>query len=229
MNHVSDTQLLDRLRDACAAELAHDALPAPSPRLEAAMRRGAIVDPVDPSDRAAEDETNVRPLVPRRAMTRAPRRMAVLVAATVALLVGSLAVAGALPAPLQRGVADLARHVGLDLPSSTSGARGDTGRPAGPPTSTPAPSTEPVGTLPPATVPVPGPLPPVPTTPVPTTPVPTAPVSTLPGPGPLPLPPVPTVPLPTLPGPTASTLLPPLPVPLPGTGDLLTNPLTLLP
>ncbi|MFN8026980.1 MAG: hypothetical protein U0W40_11690 [Acidimicrobiia bacterium] len=143
-----------------------------------------------------------------------------LVAATVGLLACSLAAAGALPGPLQRGVAGLAHHVGIDLPAPAADRPAPAPDPA-PVDPTPVDPTGPVGTLaPPST------LAPTPTLQDryprddrsgdrPATPVP--PVPTLPGPL-LPVPPAPTV-VTLLPSGSGTTLLP-LPIP---------DPFTLLP
>jgi hypothetical protein len=174
----SDEELVDVLRGAYRDV---DAV-SPSAELRACFDSGAV-----------PGTARVVPLPARRRRVRA----VALVAAATLVTFGTLAAAGALPGPLQRGVASLARDVGLHLPSPDTGSH-----PVAP---NDAPGTAP---LPTATVPSDAPVgPTAPTlpggTPVPT---PTAPT----------LPPTPTV---TLPGsglpigaPVPTTLLP-LPLP----------------
>ncbi|MFN8028727.1 MAG: hypothetical protein U0W40_20930, partial [Acidimicrobiia bacterium] len=215
MTTATDREVLDDLCARFADEIARDDDPRPSAELRAWMDRGAA-------------DAGVDEVAAMRARRRAPgrhrrptRRVAVLVAATVGLLACSLAAAGALPGPLQRGVAGLAHHVGIDLPAPAADRPAPAPDPA-PVDPTPVDPTGPVGTLaPPSTLAptptLPGPVPPVTTVPVTVPPTPVPPVPTLPGPL-LPVPPAPTV-VTLLPSGSGTTLLP-LPIP---------DPFTLLP
>ncbi len=111
---MNDAQVLQLLVDQYAAVPA----PAPSRELAARMDAGWIG--------TTDDDRGVVAFVPR------PRlRLRYLVAALVASFVAmsGLAVAGALPDPLQRGVASVVSHLGIDLPTpdggSGSGPAGD--------------------------------------------------------------------------------------------------------
>lgn len=100
---MNDTQLLERLSSAYATVPA----PAPSAALSALMDAGGVSD----------DQPHDGVVVPfPRPHTR--MRMRYLVAATVAtfMLFSGLAVAGALPDPLQRQVSSVVSHLGIDLP-----------------------------------------------------------------------------------------------------------------
>ena len=107
MSHVD---VLDRLVDH------YESVPAPAPSAE-------LLAHMDAGASAVTDDHNrgavVVPLVPRR-----PVRVRYLVAAMVATFVvfSGLAVAGALPDPIQRGVASVVSHVGIDLPAPGSPA-----------------------------------------------------------------------------------------------------------
>lgn len=78
------------------------------------------------------------------------RRVALVLGAGVALTGSGLGVAGALPAPVQRAVADIADVVGIELPSPDTGDAPPPA-PATPPSTVPVvpPTTGPPSTLPP--------------------------------------------------------------------------------
>jgi hypothetical protein len=142
---VNDTQLLERLGTAYASIAA----PVPTAELVECMARGGVVDGDDESTRAAV----VVPLVIRRPAARLRYSVAAAVAA-VAVFSG-LAVAGALPDPVQRQVSSFASHFGLDLPAPSdthhrSSAPGNGSSTPGIGSSTPAtaPVTLPVTTEP---------------------------------------------------------------------------------
>ena len=104
---MNDTHVLERLVDRYASVPA----PAPSAALLARM------EPV-----AATSPTTTRPRVQWSCRSRRPSTACAsryLVAAMVATFVvfSGLAVAGALPDPIQRGVASVVSHVGIDLPA----------------------------------------------------------------------------------------------------------------
>ena len=181
MNVRSDEELVDLLRGAYRDV---DAAP-PSAELRACFESGAV-----------PGSARVVPLSARRRRVRTIS----LVAAATLVTFGALAGAGALPGSLQRGVASLARDVGLQLPSPDTGSHpvAPDGAPgtAPLPTATTVPSDAPVGatssTLPGGTL-VPAPtaptLPPTPTVTVPGAGLPIgAPVPTTLLPVPLPLP-----------------------------------------
>jgi hypothetical protein len=106
---VNDTQLLERLSTAYASVSA----PAPSAELLECMARGGVVDRDDDGGRDAV----VVPLVVRRPRTRTRTRYLVAAAVATLALFSGLAVAGALPDPVQRQVSSFASHFGLDLPA----------------------------------------------------------------------------------------------------------------
>jgi hypothetical protein len=108
---MNDTQLLERLSDAYATLDA----PAPNASLAVLLETGRSVDD-DTRDAVVVPLVRPRPTVQPSARVRVRH----LVAATVAtfVLFGGLAVAGALPDPVQRGVASVVSHLGIDLPSS---------------------------------------------------------------------------------------------------------------
>jgi len=112
---VTDTQLLERL----GAAYASVAAPAPSAELAARMARGGRVGDAD--DDSTRDAVVV-PLVVRRPRTRLRYSIAAAVAAFA--LFSGLAVAGALPDPVQRQVSSFASHFGLDLPAPGGTERG---------------------------------------------------------------------------------------------------------
>ncbi len=214
MSRRADAELLDRLRDAFVVEVSREDAPLPSAALREVMDHAATTPSRDELTAA-----RIRGVRPRA------RRFAVAVAATVGLVVCSLAAAGALPAPAQRGIANLVRHVGIDLPSPGDDGGSHAPGTAPRPSASTAPVVAPTG---PATGAV------QPSEPAPTLPEPTATSPTLPGETLPPLTPPETSPLPPLPGaplpaPTVPTLLPPLGPLVPGAGDLLTDPFQLLP
>ena len=101
---MSSNDVLELLVDRYASVPA----PTPSAELEARMDAGWV------GTAAADDAAVVVPFVaPRRA------RLRYLVAAMVATFVAfsGLAAAGALPDPVQRGVASVVSHLGIDLPT----------------------------------------------------------------------------------------------------------------
>jgi hypothetical protein len=106
---MNDAQVLHLLVDRYAAIPA----PAPSAALAARMDAGWIGTADD------EDRAVVVPLV-RRPRLRVRYLVAALVAGFVAM--SGLAAAGALPDPLQRGVASVASHLGIDLPNPDGGS-----------------------------------------------------------------------------------------------------------
>ena len=116
---MNDTQLLERLGKAYASVRA----PAPSAELAACIARGG--------EGEADDEGRpgavVVPLVVRRPRTRL--RYMVAAAVTALAVFSGLAVAGALPDPVQRQVSSFASHFGLDLP--TPGGADDVPRTSG--------------------------------------------------------------------------------------------------
>jgi hypothetical protein len=113
---MNDIQLLERLSSAYATVEA----PAPSAALAELLESGAVGAGADDERRDAV----VVPLV--RPQTRL--RMRHLVAAMVAtfVLFSGLAVAGALPDPVQRQVSSVVAHLGIDLPSPDSSPAHDT-------------------------------------------------------------------------------------------------------
>lgn len=98
---------LDELRREYGTTVAPEPQPALVARLDGHRPLHALPDPLAPPDGC---------LVRRRTVARPIA--AALVGGTVVL--GGLAGAGALPAPVQRATADLGRHVGLHLPDPTS-------------------------------------------------------------------------------------------------------------
>ncbi|HEY3672563.1 MAG TPA: hypothetical protein VGN51_16625 [Acidimicrobiia bacterium] len=108
---MNDAQMLERLRSAYATVEA----PAPNAALAELLESGEIGRDVDDDERR---DAVVVPLV----RPRAPVRMRHLVAAMVAtfVLFSGLAVAGALPDPVQRQVSSVVGHLGIDLPSPAS-------------------------------------------------------------------------------------------------------------
>jgi hypothetical protein len=106
---MNDAQVLQLLVEQYAAVPA----PAPSAALAARMDAGWIGTADD------DRRTVVVPLV-RRPRLRLRYLVAALVASFVAM--SGLAAAGALPDPLQRGVASVASHLGIDLPNPDGGS-----------------------------------------------------------------------------------------------------------
>jgi hypothetical protein len=175
MKAWSDEALVDLLRDAYDDADA----PAPSAALLACFDSGAL-----PGTTLPEPLAPLEPLASRRRRVRA----VVLVAAASLVTFGALAGAGALPGPIQRGAASLARHVGVELPSPGGDSHRDApGSGSVPPVTTPLPTTtgssdapvEPSSSSLPAGTLVPSPL--LPT--LPPTPTVTLPVPGLPGAG----------------------------------------------
>ncbi len=154
---MNDTQLLERLTSAYATVAA----PSPSAALAEILESGAIgASGQADTDTGAEDaERRDGVVVP---FVRPPARTGVrarhLVAACVAtfVLFSGLAVAGALPGPVQRQVSSVVAHLGIDLPSPDSGSAHDTPAkvdtpgshdgPASTPTSVSTPTTAADGT-----------------------------------------------------------------------------------
>jgi hypothetical protein len=108
---MNDAQMLERLTSAYATVEA----PAPTAALAELLESGEIGRDIDDDERR---DAVVVPLV----RPRAPVRMRHLVAAMVAtfVLFSGLAVAGALPDPVQRQVSSVVGHLGIDLPSPAS-------------------------------------------------------------------------------------------------------------
>jgi hypothetical protein len=150
---VNDTQLLERLGTAYASVAA----PVPSAELAARMDRGAVGDADDDGTRDAV----VVPLIVRQ--PRARLRYSVAAAVAALAVFSGLAVAGALPDPLQRQVSSFASHFGLDLPNPGDGSD----RSSAPEHSNTTPATLPITTEP--VVPPAAETPGTPTTPGPTT------------------------------------------------------------
>jgi hypothetical protein len=208
---MNDTQLLERLTSAYATVAA----PPPSATLAEILESGEIGESgqTDTNDEARRDAVVV-PFV--RPATRTRVRARHLVAACVAsfVLFSGLAVAGALPGPVQRQVSSVVARLGIDLPSpesrpahdtpATRDPRGSSDGHASTPTSSSMPTTAADGmtNTPASEGVVPG-APGVPST--------TAPGSTGAGLGDVGLPADPTTPT-TLP-PGGGSLLPPLTVP----------------
>jgi hypothetical protein len=165
-----------------AMRTGYGAMPAPAPRPELASildgrrRLRTVPEPIEPAtDRPASWSRWTRPLRP-----------VALAFAGATVLFSGLAVAGALPAPVQRASADLATHVGLDLPrpSEPIPARDtidpDPRRPRAESDDVPRAGTDeipsPSGTVPAVpgapTAPDPLPLPDLPPLPAPTIPIP---------------------------------------------------------
>lgn len=124
--------------DAAFAELVSEALPEMDDRLAALLGAAGAAGDED-GVAGGEDRigAEVVPLAwPRR---RAARRAVVVGGAVTAVLAATtgLAAASVLPAPVQRAVAEVASHVGLDLPMPS----GDVAARLDPPASTAAPST----------------------------------------------------------------------------------------
>jgi hypothetical protein len=140
---VNDTQLLERLGTAYATVVA----PAPSAELMACMARGGIVDGDDEGH--LEEEHRDAVVLPFAAYRpRARLRYSVAAAIAALAMFSGLAIAGALPGPVQRQVSSFASHFGLDLP--TPG--GDHGGGGASEHTSQTPATAPL-TLPPATEP----------------------------------------------------------------------------
>jgi hypothetical protein len=167
----------------------YGSMPAPAPRpvlasiLDGRRPLRTVAEPIEPATE--------RPAAWSR-WTRPFRPVAVALA-TGTLLFSGLAVAGALPAPVQRATSDLASHVGLDLPRPSEPTPGDTIDPD--PGRRPASDSGDV----PRTGPGDAPTPSV-TTPA----VPGGPTT----PAPLPLPDLPPLPSPTIPLPPSLDLGP---------------------
>ena len=153
---MNDTQLLERLGTAYASVAA----PAPSVELAARMARGGIAHADDEGTRDAV----VVPLVVRRPRTRL--RYSAAAAVAVLAVFSGLAVAGALPDPVQRQVSSFASHFGLDLPAPGGGDDGSSAPAHTNTTSATAPLTLPGTTEP--VVPPAAETPASPTTPAPT-------------------------------------------------------------
>lgn len=110
---MNDTQLLDRLSSAYATLEA----PVPSAALAEILESGSVG--------ASDDDRRgavVVPLVRPQMRPRARHLVAAMVATFV--LFSGLAVAGALPDPVQRQVSSVVSHLGIDLPSPDSGSGG---------------------------------------------------------------------------------------------------------
>jgi hypothetical protein len=106
---VNDAQVLQLLVDRYAT------VPAPAPSR-------ALAERIDAGWIGTADDDRGAVVVP---LVRRPRlRLRYLVAALVAgfVLMSGLAAAGALPDPLQRGVASVSSHLGIDLPNPDRGA-----------------------------------------------------------------------------------------------------------
>jgi hypothetical protein len=106
---MNDAQVLELLVDRYAA------VPAPAPSRALAARMDAGWTGTADDDRGAV----VVPVV-RRPRLRLRYLVAALVAGFVAM--SGLATAGALPDPVQRGVASVASHLGIDLPNPDGGS-----------------------------------------------------------------------------------------------------------
>ena len=106
---MNDAQVLELLVDRYAA------VPAPAPSRALAARMDAGWTGTADDDRGAV----VVPVV-RRPRLRLRYLVAALVAGFVAM--SGLAAAGALPDPVQRGVASVVSHLGIDLPHPNGGA-----------------------------------------------------------------------------------------------------------
>ncbi len=123
---MNDTQLLERLTSAYATVAA----PPPSAALAEILESGEIGEsgPTDTDTGIDEEKRRDAVVVPfARPETRTGVRARHLVAACVAtfVLFSGLAVAGALPAPVQRQVSSVVAHLGIDLPSPASGPAHD--------------------------------------------------------------------------------------------------------
>jgi hypothetical protein len=118
---MNDTQLLERLTSAYATVAA----PPPSAALAEILESGIGETDTD-TDGEERRGAVVVPFV--RPETRTGVRARHLVAACVAtfVLFSGLAVAGALPGPVQRQVSSVVAHLGIDLPSPASGSAHDT-------------------------------------------------------------------------------------------------------
>jgi hypothetical protein len=107
---MNDTQLLERLSSAYATVDA----PAPSAALAAVLDAGAVRDTADEADGERRDAA-VIPLARPQTRLRVRHLVAAMVATFV--LFSGLAVAGALPDPVQRQVSSVVSQLGIDLPS----------------------------------------------------------------------------------------------------------------
>src|SRR5947209_1849789 len=124
---MNDTQLLERLTSAYATVEA----PAPTAALAEILESGEIGErgQTDLGPGIDDEERRDAVVVPfARPATRSRMRPRHLVAACVAtfVLFSGLAVAGALPGPVQRQVSSVVAHLGIDLPSPESGSAHDT-------------------------------------------------------------------------------------------------------
>jgi hypothetical protein len=142
---MNDTQLLERLSSAYATLDA----PAPSVALAAVLDAGAVGEAPDDE----RPDAVVIPLVRPQTRLRVRHLVAAMVATFV--LFSGLAVAGALPDPVQRQVSSVVSHLGIDIPSPQSGPASDGGSdaPRGPdrsgaPSTTAAPGGATATTLP---------------------------------------------------------------------------------
>ena len=155
---MNDTQLLERLTSAYATVAA----PPPSAALAEILESGAIgesgqtdtvtgtVTGTDTDDGERRDAVVV-PFV--RPATRTRVRARHLVAACVAtfVLFSGLAVAGALPGPVQRQVSSVVAHLGIDLPSPESSPAHDTPATVDAPGSSDGPASKPTSSSTPTT------------------------------------------------------------------------------
>jgi hypothetical protein len=127
VNNRESTALLELLRDRYPFESA----PVPSPALMARMDAGGI-------RLAAVSAADTLAAPPRRAAVVrrfSPLRLAAAATVTMFVATGGLATVGALPNPIQRGIASAVSTFDIDLPSPGGGS-GSTPDPAGrPPTS----------------------------------------------------------------------------------------------
>jgi hypothetical protein len=137
---VNDAQLLDRLSTAYASVGA----PAPTLELATRMARGVVGIADDHGTRDAV----VVPLVVRRPRTRLRLRYSVAAAVALVVVFSGLAVAGALPDPVQRQVSSVASHLGIDLPTPGGRNTGSNATEHSKPTRATAPITLPGTTEP---------------------------------------------------------------------------------
>src|SRR6478752_4844858 len=149
---MNDTQLLERLTSAYATVAA----PPPSAALTEILESGEIGDSgqADTDTGIDDGERRDAVVVPFvRPETRTGVRGRHLVAACVAtfVLFSGLAVAGALPGPVQRQVSSVVAHLGIDLPSPESGSAHDTPAKVDTPGSSDGPASTPTSSSTPTT------------------------------------------------------------------------------
>lgn len=153
---MNDTELLERLTSAYATVEA----PAPSAALAEILESGEIGESgqtdIDTGIDTSIDDGERRDavVVPfARPATRSRVRARHLVAACVAtfVLFSGLAVAGALPGPVQRQVSSVVAHLGIDLPSPGSGSAHDTPAKVDTPGSNDGPASTPTSSSTPTT------------------------------------------------------------------------------